>query len=300
MLGWRLGISFVLVPLLLAMFWWDSTLGIGAPVLLLFCLLLVLRGAFEMCQLLKTRNTRPAFEVTAISNVALVAATWFSIRQIPDSITSEDRLLLSLGSVMITFLVVLLFLMLLEAIRYRQPGHSMESLGGNLITVTYSGLLVVLLAQFRWFPDPAVAYFVLGSVIIAVKSGDIMAYTFGRLWGKRKMWPVLSPGKTWMGGLGAIVGSCLGTWLWMTFGVHLFDAAPAPAGLERILVYGAVLGIVGLLGDLCESLIKRDCEKKDSAELLPGFGGLLDLIDSPLYAGPVALLFWLAWPPAVV
>lgn len=300
MLGWRLVISFVLVPLLLGLFWWDSQLGMGAPVLLIFCLLLTVRGAFEMSQLLRTRNTKPVFEVAAIANVALVLATWYSIQQIPDSVSPTDRLMLSLGSVMIIFLVVLLFLMLLEAIRYRLPGHSMESLGGNLLTVTYSGLLITLLAQFRWYPQPSVAYFVLGSVIIAVKSGDIMAYTFGRLWGKKKMVPILSPGKTWMGGLGAIVGSSLGTWLWLTFGGRLFDAAPTPAGLERILLYGAVLGVVGLIGDLCESLIKRDCEKKDSAELLPGFGGLLDLIDSPLYAGPVALLFWLAWPPAII
>ena len=51
-------------------------------------------------------------------------------------------------------------------------------------------------------------------------------------------------------------------------------------------------------GDLCESLIKRDAEKKDSAILMPGFGGLLDLLDSPLFAGPIALAWWVFWPPA--
>jgi phosphatidate cytidylyltransferase len=53
---------------------------------------------------------------------------------------------------------------------------------------------------------------------------------------------------------------------------------------------------VGLIGDLCESLVKRDVEKKDSATLLPGFGGLLDLLDSVLYAGPVAYLLWQVIP----
>ena len=61
-------------------------------------------------------------------------------------------------------------------------------------------------------------------------------------------------------------------------------------------MYGSILGLVGLIGDLCESLIKRDCEKKDAAELMPGFGGLLDLLDSVLFAGPVALLLWWILP----
>jgi phosphatidate cytidylyltransferase len=63
-------------------------------------------------------------------------------------------------------------------------------------------------------------------------------------------------------------------------------------------VYGLILGITGLVGDLCESLIKRDVGKKDSSSLLPGFGGLLDLVDSVLYAAPVAYVLWKALPLA--
>ncbi|MEQ9065714.1 MAG: phosphatidate cytidylyltransferase, partial [Gimesia chilikensis] len=73
----------------------------------------------------------------------------------------------------------------------------------------------------------------------------------------------------------------------------------APAWYWSIL-FGAIIGVVGLVGDLCESLIKRDVGKKDSAELLPGFGGLLDLLDSPLYAGPVAFLLWKLLPLVTV
>jgi phosphatidate cytidylyltransferase len=57
------------------------------------------------------------------------------------------------------------------------------------------------------------------------------------------------------------------------------------------------MGVIGLIGDLCESLIKRDVGRKDAAALLPGFGGLLDLLDSVIYAGPVAWLWWVCWPP---
>jgi len=60
-----------------------------------------------------------------------------------------------------------------------------------------------------------------------------------------------------------------------------------------------VIGVAGLIGDLCESLMKRDAEVKDSATLLPGMGGALDLLDSILYAGPIAYLFWTLWPPTL-
>jgi phosphatidate cytidylyltransferase len=62
--------------------------------------------------------------------------------------------------------------------------------------------------------------------------------------------------------------------------------------------YGLIIGLVGLVGDLCESLIKRDVGRKDSAALMPGFGGLLDLLDSILYAGPVAYVLWRTLPLA--
>jgi phosphatidate cytidylyltransferase len=67
-----------------------------------------------------------------------------------------------------------------------------------------------------------------------------------------------------------------------------------------VLAYSSTMGMIGLAGDLCESLIKRDVEKKDSAALMPGFGGLLDLLDSPLFAGPFALLWWQLLPPALM
>lgn len=298
MLGWRLTISAILVPSLLALFWWDSGLGSGAPVLLLFCLFLTIRGSFEMAHLLRTRHMKPSFELTAACNVLVVLAAWMHTR-LPAVPAGLYGLLVSLGLVAAALAASFTVLMMYEAARYRKPGQSMESLGANLISVMYAGGLLAVIAQFRWFPKASIGYFAIGSVIIAAKSGDIVAYTFGRLWGKRKMVPRLSPGKTWMGGLGAIVGSCLGGWLWLTFGGQLFDASPKASTLACVLGYSATMGVVGLIGDLCESLIKRDAEKKDSAILMPGFGGLLDLLDSPLFAGPFALAWWALWPPAV-
>ena len=126
------------------------------------------------------------------------------------------------------------------------------------------------------------------------------AYFFGRLFGKRKMVPHLSPGKTWAGAVGALVGSAASAVAWLQFATPLFtplNTQPwTPPFWIASAFYGLILGITGLIGDLCESLIKRDVGKKDSARLLPGFGGLLDLMDSVLYAGPVAYLLWKALP----
>jgi phosphatidate cytidylyltransferase len=164
--------------------------------------------------------------------------------------------------------------------------------------VVYAGVLLAVTAQFRWFPTPDIGYFAIGSAIIAAKSGDIGGYTFGRLWGKTKMAPRLSPGKTWIGAAGAVFGSCLGGALWLNFGGRLFQQTPEPASMAIVLGYCATIGVVGLMGDLCESLIKRDVQKKDSAALMPGFGGLLDLLDSILFASPIALAWWVFLPPA--
>lgn len=295
MLGWRLTVSAILIPAFLLLFWWDAQLGAGAPVLLILCLLLSTRSTFELCQLLKARAIQPCFEVAAVCNALVVLAAWFPVQSTTES--SDNGLMISLGMVFAAIMLAFLLLMMFEAVRYRQPGNSMESLGAHLLTVLYAGGLIAVLAHLRWYPDPETGYFAIGSVIIAVKSGDIMAYTFGRLWGKRKMVPTLSPGKTWMGGFGAIVGSCLGTWLWFRFGSALFAGQPQISSLACILSYGATMGVVGLVGDLCESLIKRDVEKKDSATLMPGFGGLLDLLDSPLFAAPVAVGWWFLWSP---
>ena len=101
-----------------------------------------------------------------------------------------------------------------------------------------------------------------------------------------------------MGLVGAIVGSIAGSWLWLTFAGTLFLHSPKPGSLPVVLLYGLTTGLAGLVGDLVESLVKRDVGRKDSAALMPGFGGLLDLVDSPLYAGPVALAWWILLPPA--
>ncbi|MFM7168824.1 MAG: phosphatidate cytidylyltransferase [Planctomycetaceae bacterium] len=295
MLGWRLLMSAILIPLVCVLFRLDLQLGPPAWILCALCLLIATRSAWELTDLLKTRAFQPCFPLIGILSNLVILAAWLPALLQPGQTPALTASLTGIAAaVTASFLILLAW----EAWRFQEPGRSMEALGGGLLSVLYAGALLAVTAQLRWYPAADNGYFALASMIICVKSGDTCAYTFGRLWGKRKMAPRLSPGKTWMGLVGAVFGSIAGTWLWLTFAGQLFRNSPQPASLPVVVLYGLTTGLAGLIGDLVESLIKRDVGKKDSAALMPGFGGLLDLVDSPLYAGPVALAWWTLLPPA--
>jgi phosphatidate cytidylyltransferase len=288
MLSWRLGVSAVLIPVLVLICIADYRAGDQGVYLLGLCLLLAARAAWEMAALLGNRIKVDFICVLPLTLIVVVAG-W-----VPHWIMSERPLLLfaELGPPMLGFVFAVLCLFLKGAIRYREPGSSMETLGAEVLIVAYVGVLLTITAQLRWLGG----YAALASLIIAAKSGDVGAYTLGRLFGRKKMVPRLSPGKTWMGALGALIGAGAASWAWFQFGApNLFPKTSACDWYWSVL-FGIIIGLVGLGGDLCESLIKRDVEQKDSAELLPGFGGLLDLLDSILYAGPVAYVLWIVLP----
>lgn len=300
MLGWRLLVSATLIPLLFGLFYLDQRAGSSAPWLLGLCWLLILRGTWEITQLLTVRNLKPGYPLVCLLSLLNCNAAWLPWLVPSLQTGANDPQTLSLALLSVTYAISLLLLFLKNAIRFQEPGQTMEILGAELLGVSYVGFLLAMLAELRWVAGPQTGYLALGALIISAKLGDVGGYTFGRLWGKKKLVPRLSPGKTWMGGFGAIFGASLGAWLWLQFTPSLFnDSWSAPAWYWSIL-FGAIIGVVGLVGDLCESLIKRDVGKKDSAELLPGFGGLLDLLDSPLYAGPVAFLLWKLLPLVTV
>ena len=118
-----------------------------------------------------------------------------------------------------------------------------------------------------------------------VKSADIGAYSIGTLFGKHKFSPKISPGKTWEGMGGAVAAAII-----VAIGFALICDIMLwwPAA-----IFGLGFAFIGQLGDLAESMIKRDAEQKDAANKVPGFGGILDIVDSPLLAGPFAYLFFM-------
>jgi phosphatidate cytidylyltransferase len=118
------------------------------------------------------------------------------------------------------------------------------------------------------------------TVLLAVFAGDVAAYFVGRLLGRHKLAPILSPGKTWEGFVAGALVTIFTTW------IALYETGFVDGW--RSLVLGAVIAVVAPLGDLFESAVKRDMDVKDSGRLLLGHGGMLDRVDAHLFALPAA------------
>ncbi|HET7620341.1 MAG TPA: phosphatidate cytidylyltransferase [Gemmatimonadaceae bacterium] len=119
-------------------------------------------------------------------------------------------------------------------------------------------------------------------------TSDTAAYFVGRALGKRKLIPSVSPGKTVAGAVGALVASVVVSWIYARYVLPPF--ARLSMLTWQAILFGIVMSVAVQIGDLAESLIKRDAKVKDSSQLIPGHGGMLDRIDSLLFAIPVAYL----------
>jgi phosphatidate cytidylyltransferase len=129
-------------------------------------------------------------------------------------------------------------------------------------------------------------------LLVVTKITDIGAYFIGRLWGKRRLAPVLSPKKTIEGAFGGFICAILGS-LAMVYIGQEFAGKSFPLHPSDALWLGIVIGIFGQIGDLAESLLKRDAAAKDS-NTLPGLGGILDMLDSLIFTAPI-VYFYLRW-----
>ncbi|QOJ19044.1 MAG: phosphatidate cytidylyltransferase [Phycisphaeraceae bacterium] len=158
--------------------------------------------------------------------------------------------------------------------------------GGVVFAMVYLGLMTgFLLAIRRWHS----AWWIVG-IIATTKMCDTGAYFTGKAIGRRKLIPWLSPGKTWEGLVGGIVVAALtGTGLAAASSYLPSPQDHLPWWMGTIC--GVIFALVGQFGDLAMSLFKRGAGVKDSSSILPGMGGVLDVLDSPLMVAPVA--FWL-------
>lgn len=118
--------------------------------------------------------------------------------------------------------------------------------------------------------------------LLVIFAGDTGAFYAGRTWGQAKLYPAVSPGKTWIGVLGGLAAS-------LVVGVIMGKLLLAEVKVPVLLLLALVLAVAGLLGDLFESMLKRQVQVKDASQLLPGHGGMLDRLDSILFAAPVVV-----------
>ena len=123
--------------------------------------------------------------------------------------------------------------------------------------------------------------------VVVTWVADTGAYTGGKLFGRRQMSPVISPNKTVEGGVSAVLAGLIAAVL---YGLWVL---PVAGGVGRSALFGGLVSILAIIGDLVESALKRECGQKDSSGFLPGHGGFLDRLDSLLWAIPGAYLFFM-------
>jgi phosphatidate cytidylyltransferase len=226
-------------------------------------------GGIELSRLAAGKGLAVLNPVAAVGLV-LVATTWYWPQVV--HISQGMYLLLALA-----FVLAAMFLQ-----QHFQLGNdgALANCGISCFSLLYLGLLGAFVLGIRIDEGPwAFLMF-----MFVVKSSDIGAYTFGKLFGKHRLSPRVSPKKTWEGLAGAVAAAALVS--------MVFAAAFDIIKVWLAPIFGACMAVTGQLSDLAESMLKRDAQQKDSSNRVPGFGGILDVIDSLLFAAPVAYVFF--------
>jgi phosphatidate cytidylyltransferase len=146
----------------------------------------------------------------------------------------------------------------------------------------YGAVGLTALSALRLRQDAGIAWVI--AALVITWANDTMAYFAGRFLGRHKLYPEVSPNKTWEGFFGGMVGSVVGMFVARAFFFPVFTVADC-------LVLGIVGGILGPIGDLCESMLKRAYGVKDSGKVIPGHGGILDRIDALLFNAPLVYVY---------
>jgi phosphatidate cytidylyltransferase len=279
----------VLVAGLFALDWWlegqalaaaaraQAELGyrprpVIAPVLAVLLVALVLVGTLELVRMAAGKGVM-LLRVSAMVGASLLATFpfWWQMvdPQSPLGPTAGELLL---------FLGLVGILVFGEQMVRCRVDDAIRQIAATFLVIFYLGIGAALVLQMRIGYGMGVLILFLA----AVKCTDIGAYFTGSAIGRHKMIPWLSPGKSWEGLAGGVLVAAgvalLAAWI-LRIDALLWWEAP---------VFGALVGLAGQFADLCESLLKRDADIKDSGALVPNFGGVLDIVDSPLLAAPVA------------
>jgi phosphatidate cytidylyltransferase len=292
MLRQRLLLGPVLLGALFLVFWIDQRFGVDEQVahgarwflrrgfaLLVLGLVVTPFAAWELKQLFRALGMRVSRAMLIAGACVGMVLAW----GIPGTLRPLTAFML-----VSTAAGVVLFGALVWHSRTRTSKGVLVAAGAALLSFVYFGLMFGFVLALR---REHAAWVVLG-VLVLTKSCDIGAYFTGKTIGKHKLILWLSPGKTWEGLAGGILtAAALGVgFAWLVTEYRLSDELVSMTWWHGALL-GAFLAITGQMGDLAQSLMKRDAGVKDSSSLVPGFGGVMDVIDSLLPAAPVA--YWL-------
>jgi phosphatidate cytidylyltransferase len=300
MLATRLATGLILVGVFIAAIALDELFAPWYPFWFLLATIVMGKTSLEVVDLLKRTSARPSGNTVFGAVMALVLANWAP--HVAEAVGATAPLTSALHQEPLapvhalawplwTFVVVVMFSFIAQSAQFDTPGGTMAAISGTILAVAYVGLLGSFIIQFRWLGGPQEGLMALATLVATAKGADTGAYTLGRLAGRHKLWPRLSPNKTIEGAFGGLIFGVVAALIVVAasrYVVHVRTLGWLPA-----IGFGVLVGSAAQLGDLMESMIKRDCAMKDASDTLPGFGGVLDVMDSLLFAGPVAFGYWL-------
>lgn len=259
----RIIVSVLGVPLII----FASLIG-GLLFLILFTAIAVI-AFYELSELLVKKNRK-------INNLIGLLTVSFSVFNFYLNLIPNELLL------------IIVFLLFLITELYSKNSSSLENLGAISFSYLYSTLLTASIILIREYFSNNVVYFQGGYIVlgmfISIWLCDTGAYFIGKIYGNRKLYPTVSPNKSWEGAFAGFIFSVIGMltahFLFIDF-ITLTDS----------LILGSIIGITAQFGDLIESMFKRDAVVKDTSKILAGHGGILDRFDSVFFSAPFVYFY---------
>lgn len=268
-----------------------QTLFLSGGLTSLVILAAAVAGAYEACELARAAGHQPMHRLVMLGVLVLAAIPWLTHADPGASPEQAAR-----SDWQWTCLVIVAGVLLSAVAVMAGPGvrDGIANTAVSCFLMLYVGLLAGFAVRLRQDLAGPMGAWALLYLILVTKSADIGGYACGSLFGRHRIVPGISPNKTLEGFIGGVVLAVGVAWL----GNELFlRIAAGIDGLRavHVVLFGAIVGVVSPVGDLFESLIKRDADRKDSGSHIPTFGGILDLIDSPLFSVPVGWFLLTNW-----
>lgn len=243
---------------------------IGKIPFLIFVLLLGLLAFYEFSGMMKHKNSYTNRIIGSISVLLLI------LNEYSNFIDYH-----------IFFLLIILALLLSEL--FRNKSSAINNLGSTLLGIFYIGFFAASILNLREFYNTSAftysqgGYLIL-AILVSIWLCDSAAYFIGSAYGLHKLMPRVSPKKSWEGAIAGFIFAVIGMIAAKSLVLDFLT-------ITNAIVIGIIVGLFGQIGDLVESLIKRDANVKDSSAIIPGHGGIFDRFDSLLFTAPIVYLY---------
>lgn len=292
---WRLISASIIISAIVTVAYYDFQLGrsesLGHVGVLLVPVVILLTGmaAQELANMIASRNPSTPKSIVITGAMVTIAVACAPVLW---KVYPSDCPVGKLGWNTLGLSLAVAIAIIFEMIRFKAADKVISNLAYSVFVIVYAGFLTGFLAGLRFFESNAVGMTALMSLLVTVKLSDAGAFFVGKMFGRRKLAPKMSPAKSVEGAIGAVVTGALGSVAFFTWIAPRLAGDQVNAPIWASVLFGVVIAVTGMVGDLFESIIKRDFKAKDSSSWLPGLGGILDILDSILAAAPAAYVLW--------